>query len=266
MDPVELMLLAGTGAILTLRSPRARTIVGRGVARTWQYAAPAVRSASHAARDRVADRVADLRGRWAPQIGQAPCIHPGCTWTGPASSAVLLDHLRTAHASTKPEPTTARRKPSPYPRQGTAGRPAEQVTQVAPGVYIARQIDQTIERIGLHMDEFRAVTRALNAASEIRPTSLLELLESLTGIQAALAGLANTITDIAEYADLEMNVDLRGIAPLYEAAGAVMAEATTVRTAMARIRSLYEEEIAVEEKAQEQRVRPLNPKVVKSAA
>lgn len=111
------------------------------------------------------------------------------------------------------------------------------------------------------MDEFRAVTRALNAAGEIKPGSLLQLLDTLSGVLTTLAGTANMITDIAEHVDLEMWVDLRAVAPLYESAAGVMAESEAVRQAMQRLRTLYAEEIEVEHKQAEQTVRTLNPMV-----
>ncbi|TDC81917.1 hypothetical protein E1193_13525 [Micromonospora sp. KC606] len=183
--------------------------------------------------------------------------------------------MRTAHGTAgSPTTTSAAGSASTRPAAGPAAArrlrpvdaPAERVTEVAPGVLISHQIDSAIDKIGLHMDEFRAVTRALAAAGEVEPKSLLQLLDACSGILTTLAGTANLITDIAEHADTEMWVDVRAVGPLYEAASGVMAESDAVRRAMERLRQLYAEEIEVEHKREDGSVRQLNPQVVNHAA
>lgn len=273
-----MVLLTGAGVVVVLRSPGARTVAARGITRAGRVAGPVAARAAGAARQSATRRYDTVRARWADRspARPIPCLDPGCDWTQAApSSAELLEHLRTGHGPAAEEPTA----PTGPARAASADatipdrhlrpvdtRPAEEVTEIAPGVLIGRQIEQVIDKIGSHMDEFRAVTRALNAAGEVEPTSLLGLLDALTGALSTLAGTANMITDIAEHADTKMWIDLRAVGPLYEAASGVMAESETIRRAMKRINDLYAEEIAVEHKRDDGKVRSLNPQVVNSAA
>lgn len=277
MRTTEGIVLAGALGVLILQSPAgrahtARLVVGGGRA-AGPAAARAGRAAVRSARS-VRERYEEVLTRVAPPR-PLPCLAPGCTWEQESpSSAQLLEHMRSAHA-----PVTAEPAPVPASRVGPGAsvepetrrlravddRPAERVTRLADGVYVSHQIEQVIDKIGLHMDEFRAVTRALNAAGDIQPASLLKFLEALNGVQTTLASAANMITDITEHADLEMWVDLRVLGPLYEVAGNVAAETQTVRTAMGRLRDLYAAEIEVEEKAAEGVVRTLNPKITAAA-
>lgn len=276
MRPVEAALLAGSGVVVALQSRTARAAAVRGAVRAGRAAAPVAARAAGRARQSAAGRYGRARAAWADRAPARPipCLDPDCDWVQERpSSAELLEHLRTGHGPAPDAPTAP---PSPPPdsvdtsdRQRARpvdDRPAERVTEIAPGVRIGHQIEQVIDKIGLHMDEFRAVTRALNAAGEVEPKSLLGLLDALTGVLGTLAGAANMITDIAEHADSTMWLDLRAVGPMYEAASGVMAESETIRRAMQRIRDLYAEEIAVEYKQEDGKVRTLNPKVVTSAA
>jgi hypothetical protein len=274
MRTVEVALLAGAGAVVVLQSPAARAAAVRSIAGAGRVAGPVAARAAGAARQSAARRYDTVRACWADRspARPIPCLDPDCDWTQTVpSSAELLEHLRTGHgpagesAGTAPPPATAS-TPDGRRLRPVVDAPAERVDEVAPGVRISRQIEQVIDKIGSHMDQFRAVTRALNAAGEAEPKSLLALLDALTGVLSTLAGTANMITDIAEHADTEMYVDLRAVGPLYEAASGVMAESETIRRAMKRIHDLYAEEIAVEHKQADGKVRTLNPKVVASAA
>jgi hypothetical protein len=274
MRLVEAVLLTGAGAVVVLQSPAARTVAGRSITRAGRVAGPVAARAAGAARQSAARRYDTVRARWSDRspARPIPCLDPDCDWTqATPSSAELLEHLRTGHgpagesAATVPQDAPAS-TPDRRRLRPVDDRPAERVTEVAPGVRISHQIEQVIDKIGSHMDEFRAVTRALNAAGEVEPTSLLGLLDTLTGVLGTLAGTANMITDLAEHADTTMWIDLRAVSPLYEAASGVMAESETIRRAMKRIHDLYAEEIAVEHKRDDGKVRTLNPKVVTSAA
>jgi hypothetical protein len=271
MRTVEGVLLAGAAGVIALRSPAARAVAGRALVGAGQRARPAAVRAGHTAAAKVG--AVKTRLTLATPGGPVPCIEPSCTWSQESPSAAeMLDHLRRDHGPS-PGPVTAgteNAKPAtteapPRPLQSVDARPQERITEVAPGVRIGHQINQVIDKIGLHMDEFRAVTRALNAAGEVEPKSLLALLDACSGILTTIAAAANMITDIAEHADVEMHVDLRGVAGLYEAASGVMAESETVRRAMKRVGELYAEEIEVERKRDDGKVRPLNPKVVNAA-
>lgn len=268
MRPVESVLLVGAVGVAAMGSPAARAATGSALVRAGQSARPAAVRARHV----VGRATGKARARLSPSRlgGPVPCPK-GCAWSQASPSAAeMLEHLRSTHGqSPGPGPTpgpvasgaTTRRRPAPT----MDNRPAEEITEIAPGVLIGRQIEQVIEKIGLHMDEFRAVTRALNTAGEVEPKSLLALLDTCSGMLTSIAATANMITDIAEHADTEMWLDLRAVGPLYEAASGVMAESETVRRAMKRIQDLYAEEIEVERKRDDGKVRPLNPKVVNAA-
>jgi hypothetical protein len=267
MRPIESVLLVGAAGVIALQSPAARTYAGTALSKAGRVAKPAAVRARHLAGAGYGTAKTRLKSA---RTGGGPvgCPRSGCGWTqSTPSAAEMLAHLRGEHG------------PSPGPGPSTAGpaeakarrlrpvdnRPAEEITEIAPGVLIGRQIEQVIEKIGSQMDQFRAVNRALAAAGEIEPKSLLALLDACSGVLTSLAATANMITDIAEHADINMHVDLRGVAPLYEAASGVMAESDTVRRAMKRIQDLYAEEIEVERKRDDGKVRPLNPKVVNAA-
>ncbi|MBX7264908.1 hypothetical protein KIF24_01800 [Micromonospora sp. Llam7] len=266
MRPVEGLLLAGAVGVAVLQSPTGRSAAAAGIGKAVRGAGP------------TAGRVGTLAaGAWAPvsawrrrSPGGGPDFCPlGCDWSQPHPSIKGLDdHLRKAHraAPAAPAPAPATRSATQTAPASGGTRPAEEVTEIAPGVRISRTITQVIDKIGLHMDEFRAVNRALAAAGEIEPKTLLQLLEVLTGVQTALTGVANLVNDVTDYADRQMWVDLRAVSLLYDAAGNVLVETQTIRAAMKKIRDLYAEEIAVEEKADEGKVRPLNPQVVQTAA
>ncbi|MBM0275311.1 hypothetical protein [Micromonospora tarensis] len=267
MRPIESVLLVGAAGVIALRSPAARTYAGTALSKAGRVAKPAAVRARHLAG--AGYGTAKTRLKHARTGGAAVgCPKPGCDWTqARPSAAEMLEHLRGEHGPS-PGPTTTPTEPGPAPARRLRpvdNRPAEEITELVPGVLIGRQIEQVIDKIGLHMDEFRAVTRALNAAGEVEPKSLLALLDACSGVLTTLAGAANMITDIAEHADINMHVDLRGVAGLYEAASGVMAESETVRRAMKRIQDLYAEEIEVERKRDDGKVRPLNPKVVNAA-
>lgn len=277
MRATEGIVLAGALGVLILQSPAgrahtARLVVGGGRA-AGPAAARAGRAAVRSARS-VRERYEEVLTRVAPPR-PLPCLAPGCTWEQESpSSAQLLEHMRSAHApvTAEPAPVPVSRvgpgvsaEPEPRRLRAVDDRPAERITRIADGVYVGHQIERLVDKIGMHMDEFRAVTRALNAAGEIQPAGLLKLLEAGQGVQTSLASFANMVTDITEYADLEMWVDLRVLGPMYEVASNIAAEAQTVRAAMKKLRDLYAEEIAVEEKAAEGVVRTLNPKVTAAA-
>lgn len=274
MRVVDGVLVAGALSVAILQSPAARTVAGRCIAGSARTVAPAAARAGRAAAGRAGRAAAGRAGavrEWArPSPGGAvACPRQDCDWWQASPSlAEMLTHLRTEHGrgrTTTPAaaPAEAAAKPAAPP---VDARPAERFVEVAPGVRIGHQIDQVINTIGVHMDEFRAVTRSLAAAGEVEPKSLLALLDTLGGVLATIAGTANLITDVAEHADTEMWIDLRAVGPLYEAASGVMAESETVRRAMERIRALYAEEIEVEHKREDGKVRQLNPKVINHAA
>ena len=269
MTPVESVLLVGAAGVIALRSPAARAVAGTALTRAGQAARPAAARASHAVRTGYGSAKSRLNP--VRPGGPVGCPKAGCDWSQSSPSAAeMLTHLRGEHGpspgpSPSPTSTAGPTKAKARRLRPVDNRPAEEITELVPGVLIGRQIEQVIDKIGLHMDEFRAVTRALNTAGEIEPKSLLALLDACSGVLTSIAGAANMITDIAEHADINMHVDLRGVAPLYEAASGVMAESETVRRAMKRIQELYAEEIEVERKRDDGKVRPLNPKVVNAA-
>lgn len=278
MRTIEAALLGATGVVVVLQSPTARQAAARGALRAGRAAAPVAAKAAGRARQSASSRYSNARSAlFTPTTGgPTPCIMADCTWTQERPGAAeLLGHIHQEHGAgrlrtqTRPTPPPT---PAPSPAAEAPARrlrpvdaPAERVTEVAPGVRIGHQIAQVIDKIGLHMDEFRAVSRALAAAGEVEPKSLLGLLDACTGLLTTIAGAANLITDIAEHADTEMWVDLRAVTPLYEAASGVMAEGEAIRRAVKRLRELYAEEIAVEYKQDDGKVRTLNPKVVQAA-
>ncbi|WP_329013292.1 hypothetical protein OG271_04120 [Micromonospora rifamycinica] len=276
MRTIEVALLGASGVVIVLRSPTARQAAARGVVRAGRAAGPVAARAAGRAGQSASRRYSRVRESWADRSPARPvsCLDPDCDWTQERpSSAELLEHLRTAHrpaGDTTPAGTTGT-APAPAPPGPVRlvapvdDRPAERITEVAPGVRIGHQITEVIDQIGLHMDEFRAVSRALAHAGEIEPKSLLGLLNACTGLLTSIAGVSALITDVAEHADTTMWVDLRAVGPLYEAAAGVMAEGEAIRRAMKRIQDLYAEEIAVEHKQDDGKVRPLNPQVVNAA-
>ncbi|MEU7617170.1 hypothetical protein AB0B27_13900 [Micromonospora rifamycinica] len=277
MRTIEVALLGASGVLVAFQSPTARKAAARGVVRAGRAAGPVAARAAGRAGQSASRRYSTVRATWADRrpARPIPCLDPGCDWTQERpSSAQLLDHLRTAHrpaGDVAATTTGAGPGSAPAAPARTAApvdnRPAERITEVAPGVRIGHQIEQLIDTIGLHMDQFRAVTRTLNTAGEeVKPATLLGLLEACTGMLTSIAGLTSMITDIAEHADMEMHVDLRPVGKLYEAAAGVMAESETVRRAMSQISDLYAEVIAVERKVAEGGVRPLNPRVVNPVA
>ncbi|MFI2577680.1 hypothetical protein ACH5AJ_36405 [Streptomyces rochei] len=275
MRTIEAALLGASGAVIALRSPTVRQAAARGVVRAGRAAGPVAARAAGRAGQSASRRYSSVRASWADRrpARPVPCLDPGCAWTQELpSSAELLEHLRTAHrpagdiapAPTGPGPGAAPAGPA-RPAAPVDDRPAERIVEVAPGVRIGHQITEVIDKIGLNMDEFRAVSRALAQAGEVEPKSLLGLLDACTGLLTSIAGLSALITDVAEHADTTMWVDLRAVGPLYEAAAGVMAEGEAIRRAMKRIQDLYAEEIAVEHKQDDGKVRPLNPQVVNAA-
>jgi hypothetical protein len=118
------------------------------------------------------------------------------------------------------------------------------------------------------MDEFRALSRAFNAAGEIEPTSLHGLLDAMAGIQTGIVGLSNLINEITGYADVEMWVDPRVLRPMYDAANNVLAETSGITAAITQLRRLYEPRLQAEEEAAKPAAgapRKLNPAKLEAA-
>lgn len=232
MEPIGLLLLAGTGALLGMKSPKARKHAGRALLR---------------AHYRIAD-ARSLRRHKTAQVKPAPYMRGDAEPTKVHGPSTYCSGCAKCQPQRHP---AARPAPTPTVRLG----------------HSTVRLAHLLDTMGAHMDAFRQLNRQFHTIGELDPTSLHELIDIMTGVASTLVAMSNAIGEIGEYADQEMWVDHTALRPWLAAGDGVAEEVGQVRVAIAKIRELYPAQLEAElEGSDESGPRKLNPNVVKTAA
>jgi hypothetical protein len=205
-------------------------------------------------------------GRKIREIAHPPVLQcTECGWTPEKGGMGLVKHMATDHPAVKRRPGPGRSRTVPGARRGDRppNRPSTRTSRPATPAETRVRVERLLTDMEYYLMQFRAIVKLITRATDdIEPRALTELVDAIKGIEAVTAALATLVTDVAADADLEMNVDLRAIGPMYVAADNLGAEVLRLRAVRKKIAELYPERIAAEEAAASGKtpdVRPLNP-------
>lgn len=231
MTGLEFVIVAGVAAVLALRSPGVRRVLGRGGRRAGGAAMSGTRAA--------ASRIRDRRDSPAGTSTSRAAIHAGWSWLSG------LVWARTPRP-TPPPPAAAARPAPAAPAAGTV-RIADGVT-VEPAAGVFTRIRSITEHMEITVDEFRALNRAIRSVGEVDidprdPEAVEAFIGWLTGLRGSLIALGSAITEFAELADQRLRLDGRVTSPIYDAATDLTEAASLPHRAWQTLEQLYEAQL-----------------------